>query len=260
MATSAPSPSALPRRIGLWSAIAVVIGSTIGSGIFRSPAGIADKIPGPLPLLMIWVLGGIFALCGALSVSELASTIPATGGFYAYLREGWGRLAAFLFGWSQLVVVRAAALGAIAITFAEYFLRVLGYDPTVAPYNQYAHYVAAAAIALTAIFNIVGVRFGAAVNALTTLAKYGGLLFIIFLALALGLPRTGGHWRACRTGSHSRGHRGAWRSRIRLPRFVMGQSRSCPTAFAGTGGDLHQRTRFAGVDWSFAHPNWAGHG
>jgi basic amino acid/polyamine antiporter, APA family len=194
MATPAPAPSALPRRIGLWSAIAVVIGSTIGSGIFRSPAGIADKIPGPLPLLTIWVLGGVFALCGALSVSELASTIPATGGFYAYLREGWGRLAAFLFGWTQLTVVRAAALGAIAITFAEYFLRVLGYDPTIAPYSQRAHYVAAAAIALTAVFNIVGVRFGAAVNAVTTWAKYGGLLFIIFLALALGLPRTGGHY------------------------------------------------------------------
>jgi amino acid transporter len=205
MPSSAPSSSAatdnatasqgvLPRRIGLWSATAVVIGSTIGSGIFRSPAGIADKIPGPLPLLAIWVLGGVFALCGALAVSELASTIPATGGFYAYLREGWGRVAAFLFGWTQLTVVRAAALGAIAITFAEYFLRVLGFDPTVAPYDRYAHYVAAVAITLTAMFNILGVRLGAAVNTLTTAAKFGGLCFIIVLALALGLPQTGGHF------------------------------------------------------------------
>ena len=91
----------LPRRIGLWSAMAVVVGSTIGSGIFRSPAGIADRIPGPLPLLAIWVLGGVFALCGALTLAELASEIPATGGFYAFLREGWGRLPAFLFGWGQ---------------------------------------------------------------------------------------------------------------------------------------------------------------
>ena len=157
MATSAPVSSGLPRRIGFWSATAVVIGSTIGSGIFRSPAGIADKIPGPLPLLAIWVLGGVFALCGALALAEIASEIPATGGFYAFLRDGWGRLPAFLFGWGQLTIVRAAALGAIAITFAEYFLRVLGFDPTVAPYSTYSHYVAAAAIALTAVFNIVGV-------------------------------------------------------------------------------------------------------
>ena len=192
MANSAPS--GLPRRIGLWAAVAVVIGSTIGSGIFRSPAGIADRIPGPLPLLAIWVLGGAFALCGALSLAEIASEIPATGGFYAFLREGWGRLYAFLFGWGQLTIVRAAALGAIAITFAEYFLRVLGFDPTVAPYDQYARYVAAVGIIVTALFNIVGVRWGAAIISITTAAKFGGLCFIILLALALGLPQTGGHF------------------------------------------------------------------
>jgi basic amino acid/polyamine antiporter, APA family len=192
MANSAPS--GLPRRIGLWASVAVVIGSTIGSGIFRSPAGIADRIPGPLPLLAIWVLGGVFALCGALSMAEIASVIPATGGVYAFLREGWGRLYAFLFGWGQLTIVRAAALGAIAITFAEYFLRVLGFDPTVAPYDQYARYVAAVGIVVTALFNIVGVRWGAAIISLTTAAKFGGLCFIILLALALGLPQTGGHF------------------------------------------------------------------
>jgi amino acid transporter len=184
----------LPRRIGLWSATAVVIGSTIGSGIFRSPAGIADRIPGPLPLLFIWILGGVFALCGALTLAELASEIPATGGFYAFLREGWGRLPAFLFGWGQLTIVRAAALGAIAITFAEYFVRVIGFDPGVAPYDRYAQYVAAAAIALTAGFNIVGVRWGATVINITTIAKFGGLAFIVVLALAVGWPQTGGHF------------------------------------------------------------------
>ena len=107
--------------------------------------------------MSIWVVGGVFALCGALTLAEVASELPHTGGFYAFLREGWGRAYAFLFGWGQLTMVRAAALGAIAITFAEYFVRVLGADPTIAPYDQYARYVAAAAIALTATFNIVGV-------------------------------------------------------------------------------------------------------
>ena len=72
--------SSLPRRLGLWSAVAVLVGSTIGSGIFRSPAGIADKLPGPLPLLAIWLTGGIFALCGALTLAEVAGVFPRTGG------------------------------------------------------------------------------------------------------------------------------------------------------------------------------------
>jgi APA family basic amino acid/polyamine antiporter len=174
--------------------MAVVVGSTIGSGIFRSPAGIADRIPGPLPLLSIWILGGLFALCGALTLSELASEVPRTGGFYAFLREGWGKLPAFLFGWGQLTIVRAASLGAIAITFAEYFVRVLGFDPSIAPYDQYAKYIAALAIAVTATFNIVGVKWGSTVINLTTLAKFGGLAFIVVLALAVGWPQTGGHF------------------------------------------------------------------
>ena len=191
---TSPVSGGLPRRIGLWSAMAVVVGSTIGSGIFRSPAGIADRIPGPGPLLAIWILGGLFALCGALTLSEIASEVPATGGFYAFLREGWGRLPAFLFGWGQITIVRAASLGAIAITFAEYFVRVIGFDPGVAPYDRYAQYIAALAIAVTAMFNIVGVRWGSTVINLTTIAKFGGLTFIVLLALFVGWPQTGGHF------------------------------------------------------------------
>jgi APA family basic amino acid/polyamine antiporter len=85
-------------------------------------------------------------------------------------------------------------LGAIAITFAEYFMRVIGFDPGVAPYDRYAQYIAAFAIALTATFNIVGVRWGATVINVTTIAKFGGLAFIVVLALAVGWPQTGGHF------------------------------------------------------------------
>ena len=102
MATSSyaqPNNSSLKRQLGLWSAVAVLIGSTIGSGIFRSPAGIADKLPGPLPLLSIWVVGGVFAVCGALTLAEVSSALPYTGGVYVFCREAWGRLAGFLFGW-----------------------------------------------------------------------------------------------------------------------------------------------------------------
>jgi amino acid transporter len=184
----------LPRQLGFLSTTAVLIGSTIGSGIFRSPAGIAERLPGPLPLLVVWGTGGLFALCGALTLAEIAGVFPRTGGLYVYLREAWGKLPAFLFGWAELVIIRAAALGAISTTFAEYFLRVLGYDTSVAPYDWYVHLIAAAAIALTAVFNYVGLRWGSLVQNITTLAKYGGLLFIVLLALTLALPKTGGHY------------------------------------------------------------------
>lgn len=190
--TNPSATGGLPRRLGLWSAIAVVVGSAIGSGIFRSPAGIADKVPGPGPMLAIWVVAGVISLCGALTLAEVSAELPRTGGIYAFLRDGWGRLPAFLFGWAQLTVVRAAALGAISITFAEYFLRVWGFDPTVAPYDTYARYVAVVAIGVTATFNIVGVKLGAAVVNVTTIAKTGGLLLIIVLALTLGLAQSGG--------------------------------------------------------------------
>jgi basic amino acid/polyamine antiporter, APA family len=186
--------SLLPRRLGLWSAIAVLIGTTIGSGIFRSPAGIADKLPGPFPFLSIWVVGGIFALCGALTLAEVAGAFPQTGGVYVFIRESWGRLPAFLFGWAELLIIRAAALGAISTTFSEYFLRVLGYDPRVAPYGSYVHYLAAMAILLLAAFNYIGMKWGSLVQNVTTLAKTGALLVIIVLALAIGLPQTGGHF------------------------------------------------------------------
>ncbi len=193
---AAPSARAqeLPRQLGLFSAIAVLVGTTIGSGIFRSPAGIADKLPGPAPMLIVWSVGGLFALCGALTLAELAGALPKTGGMYAYIREGWGRLPAFLFGWAELLLVRAAALGAISITFAEYTFRGLGFDPATEPYATYARFLAASALALMATINIVGLRWGSMVQNVTAVAKYGGLVIIVLLAFAIGLPKTGGNF------------------------------------------------------------------
>ena len=144
--------------------------------------------------MAVWVAGGLVAICGALTLAEIAGVYPQTGGLYVYIREAWGRLPAFLFGWAEFVIIRAASLGAVSTTFAEYALRVRGYDPLVKPYSDYAHYLAAVAIALVSIFNILGVRWGSLVQNLTTLAKYGGLAFIIMLAFAIGLPKTGGHF------------------------------------------------------------------
>src|SRR5881394_4346931 len=124
------APERLPRTLGLWSSIALVVGITIGSGIFRSPAGIARQAANPLVMLGLWVAGGVVTLCGALSLAEIAAALPQTGGIYAYLREAWGRRAAFLFGWSELILIRASALGGIAVVFGEYLLRSVGIDPS----------------------------------------------------------------------------------------------------------------------------------
>ena len=113
----------MPRSVGLLQTVAVSVGVAIGSGIFRVPATVASQLQAPGAILVCWVLGGIIALCGALSVAELAGAMPRSGGIFAYLLEAYGPLPAFLFGWTELVVIRAAALGAIATIFAEY----LGY-------------------------------------------------------------------------------------------------------------------------------------
>src|SRR5437016_9846971 len=135
----------LIRRLGLWSAVAVLVGSTIGSGIFRTPARIAAYVPAPVPMFGVWVLGGLLALCGALTYAELAALFPRSGGVYVYIREGFGRLPAFLFGWTELVLIRASALGAISTPFAEYLLRSIGRDPALPENAGLVHYVAAAA-------------------------------------------------------------------------------------------------------------------
>jgi APA family basic amino acid/polyamine antiporter len=187
--------SRLPRKLGLISAVAVLVGSTIGSGIFRSPAGIAAKVPEIGLYVGIWVLGGLFTLCGALTYAELSALFPNTGGVFIYLREGFGRLPAFLFGWSELLILRASALGAIATVFAEYLLRLLGQPVSVEVHTAAGigqqsapavHYVAVAAIIVVAGFNITGVNFGAVIQNMTTGAKYGALLILVLAAFVFG--------------------------------------------------------------------------
>jgi amino acid transporter len=172
----------LQRKLGLVSAVAVLVGSTIGTGIFRSPAGMATRVPDTELYLLLWIIGGFFTLCGALTLAELAGALPQTGGVYAYLRQGFGRLPAFLFGWSELVIIRASARGAIATAFAEYLLRLLRVDDP-----QLVHYVAAVAIVLVAILNILGIQFGAMVQNLTTAAKYAALVVLVGAAFLVGV-------------------------------------------------------------------------
>src|SRR5262245_27105741 len=174
--------STLPRKLGLFSAIAVLVGSTIGSGIFRSPAGIAAKIPDETLFFGAWIIGGVCVLAGALTYAELAGALPHTGGVFVYLREAYGRMPAFLFGWAELTILRASALGAIATVFAEYFLRMIGVEIT----PGLVHSMAALSIVVVPGFNIVGVNIGALVQNLTTTAKYGALVALVSASFLLG--------------------------------------------------------------------------
>jgi APA family basic amino acid/polyamine antiporter len=174
----------LVRRLGLWSSIGLVIGITIGGGIFRTPASIATRVPDPMWMLGVWVLGGVIVLCGALAFAELSASMPETGGMYVYLREGWGRPYGFLYGWAQLVLIRAAALGGISSVFGEYFLRVIGIDPGLHP--DWADYLAAGAIIIASITNIVGVQLGALFAGISTIAKFGALTLLVIASFAMG--------------------------------------------------------------------------
>ena len=176
----------LPRRLGLLSAIAVVIGSTIGSGIYRTPAVVAQRVPEPLAMLGIWVLAGALVLCGALTYAELAAMYPRSGGVLVFLREGFGKLPAFLFGWTNLVIIRASSLGAIATVFAEYLLRSLGVNPQLPANADLVHYIAAAAIALNVAVSYRGVDWSAVLVNLTTGARYGALALLVVLAFVAG--------------------------------------------------------------------------
>lgn len=183
-ASAQPANAQLMRRLGFWGSIGIVIGVTIGSGIFRTPASIAARVPDPTLMLGVWLAGGLISLAGALSVAELAASLPQTGGWYVYLREGWGRLAGFLFGWAELVLIRASATGAISTVFSEYLLRSMGFDP--AAHGTAADYVAAGAIACAAAINIRGVQLGAAIAGVSSAAKFGALAFLVAASFALG--------------------------------------------------------------------------
>ena len=182
--TSTPARAQLSRRLGFWSSIGFVIGMTIGSGIFRTPAQIAERVPDPLAMLAVWALGGAVTLCGALSIAELAATLPQAGGLYVFLREGWGRGAAFVFTWSELVLIRAAGLSGIASVFGEYALRSFGYDPVL--HSAAADYCAVAAIVIATLTNVRGVQTGALMTGVTSAAKFGALALIAAMALWFG--------------------------------------------------------------------------
>lgn len=179
-----PKGERLPRVVGLGGATAMVIGTMIGSGIFCVPQVVAADLRTPEAAMLCWIVGGLITLCGALSMAELASALPRSGGPFAYLLEAYGALPAFLLGWTALTVIIGAGLGALATIFAEYLAVFVPLTPAE------MRDVGALLIAVVGAMNYLGVRRAAAVMSLTTAAK-----LIVLVALG-ALAFTASHGRA----------------------------------------------------------------
>ena len=116
----------LRRVIGFCGGTALIVGITIGSGIFRTPPTIAGFIPSPLVIMALWTAFGLISICGALTVAELSSMLPRAGGVYVFLREAYGDAVAFVFGWVYVLVTTPATVAALATVFGEFLLNLLG--------------------------------------------------------------------------------------------------------------------------------------
>ena len=163
----------LKRQIGFRTAVALIVGEVIAVGIFLTPSGMAKSLGSPFWLLVVWLMMGGMALCGALCYGELASRFPEAGGGYVYLREAFGRPLAFLYGWMALLVMDPGLTAALAVGLASYAAYVFGLTTTA------VKAVAIAAIVSVALVNIRGVRFGGWLVSSLTILKLGLLLIVI---------------------------------------------------------------------------------
>ena len=172
--------SDLRRVIGFTGGVALIVGITIGSGIFRTPPTIAGLVPNPLVIMGLWTAFGLISICGALVIAELSSLLPEAGGVYVYLREAYGDAASFVFGWLYVLITTPTTVAALAVVFAEFLLNLMGRTSSAVPL------VAVGAIVILTIVNVLGARVGAAVSEITTLVKVLGLAAIILGAFLLG--------------------------------------------------------------------------
>ena len=172
----------LRRVIGFSGGTALIVGITIGSGIFRTPPTIAGLVPNPLVIMGLWTAFGLISICGALAVAELSSLLPEAGGVYVFLREAYGDAAAFVFGWLYVLVTTPTAVAALATVFAEFLLNLLGVPARASTVEA----IAIAAIISLTCANVLGARVGAAVSEATTLIKVTALAAIILGAFLLG--------------------------------------------------------------------------
>lgn len=172
----------LARRLGVFDATMIVMGGIIGAGIFMNPSVVARQVSSPFAMLGAWAFGGLIALAGAFIYAELAQRRPEVGGQYAYIRDAFHPMAAFLYGWTLLLVIQTGGMAAVSMTFANYFAELtgLGLDRTV---------VAVVTLTLLTIINCLGVRSGANVQNTFMVLKLAAIVMLVVLGWrAIGGP------------------------------------------------------------------------
>src|SRR5579859_853782 len=174
-----PAQSDLRRVIGFWGGTALIIGITIGSGIFRKPTTLAGLVPSPMLILVLWAAFGVISICGALAIAELSSMMPKTGGVYVYLRAAYGDSAAFVYGWVYLLVATPATVGALATFFAELASGVFGIRAGFIPL------IAAVTLVALSAANLMGAHYGTWIGNLFTAIKVGALLMLAVVSFFL---------------------------------------------------------------------------
>ncbi|MBM3737175.1 MAG: amino acid permease [Acidobacteria bacterium] len=186
---------ALRRDLGVWGAVAIVIGTVIGSGIFLVPQAMIQRVGSVEMLFVVWVVGGLLSLAGALTYAELAAAMPEAGGEYVYLREAYGPLFGFLYAWTQLLVAKS---GSIATLASGFFLYLANFYPGLqaplfhlGPLEVKQGQIASIGVILgLAALNYIGVRWGGGVQIATTIVKVGCIIGIIILGLTSGKGNT----------------------------------------------------------------------
>src|SRR5436189_4102613 len=171
-----PDPNEVPlaRRLGLFDATMIVMGGIIGVGIFVNPAVVARYVHTPFLVLAAWLIGGMIALIGAFVYAELAALRPRVGGQYAYLRDAYHPIVAFLYGWTLLLVVQTGGLAGAAIIFGRYVGELFGFA-------LHEQLLAAVALGVLTVFNCLGVCAGSNVQSALMLTK------LVAIALLIGV-------------------------------------------------------------------------
>jgi len=173
--------SQLVRTLSLRDLFLLFIGSVIGSGLFLVPGGILRQVGGSVALaLLVWIAGGVLSLLGALTYAELAASNPEAGGLYCFIRDAFGPLSAFLYGWSLFLVIASGSVAALARAFSTYASEVIPLSPLG------AKFVAVVMVAVLTVVNVWGTRKSSDLQNWTTLAKAGVILVISVILLSLG--------------------------------------------------------------------------
>lgn len=189
--------SGLKRELGFFDAAMLIVGNIIGIGIFVTTGDIAQSLPSPGGILLIWLLGGLLALTGALSCAELAASLPYSGGDYIYLREAYGPLVGFLSGWSSFLVTFSGSIALLAVVFTAFmafFFPVLSQDHVLFSMEIFrfpirfslGHFFSVFVVLILSAIHATGVGMGTLVQNVLTVLKISALLGIILLGIFLG--------------------------------------------------------------------------